>query len=135
MDAGYPFPREYGGAGLWGLVMLLVQLVAMWRVFTKSGEPGWASLIPLYNLYVLYRIGWGKGWAFLWLLVPVANLVAIVIQSYRLALAYGKGTGFALGLLFLPPIFYLILGYGRSSYIGPQGIPRAQYEAAQGLAR
>ena len=96
-------------------------IVANWKIFTKAGEAGWKSLIPFYNLYVLCKIVDGKGIKFLLLLIPIVDIVYLIILDIRMAKAFGKGTGFAVGLIFLPNIFTLILGFGDAQYVGPQG--------------
>ncbi len=102
------------------LVISIVCIVGMWKVFTKAGKPGWASLIPFYNLYTLFDIAWGNGILFLTMLVPCVDLIFLIICYYKLCKAFGKGTGFFIGMLFLSPIFICILGFGDAEYIGPQ---------------
>lgn len=111
-----------------GIALSILGIIAQWRIFTKAGEAGWKILIPIYNIYILFKIAWGSGWKFLWLLVPIANIVVAVMLSFKLARSFGKGTGFGLGLLFLMPIFILILAFGSARYIGPDGQPvQTQY--------
>jgi hypothetical protein len=105
--------------GLLGSVFGLVVLIALWKVFTKAGKPGWAVLIPIYNLYVLLEIVGRPGWWLLMFLIPVINVIFLVMLYFDLAKSFGKGSGFALGLIFLGPIFILILGFGSAQYIGP----------------
>lgn len=105
--------------GLIGLVIGLVALIAMWKVYTKAGKPGWAVLIPIYNLYVLLEIVGRPWWWLIMFLIPVVNVVLLFIISFDLAKSFGKGAGFALGLIFLNLIFMLILGFGDAKYIGP----------------
>ena len=88
-------------------------------MFSKAGEPGWTSLIPFLNAYKLFKIGWGSGWLFLLGFIPIANIVVSIMLGIKLARAFGKGTGFAVGLILLPSIFYMILGFGDSVYYGP----------------
>jgi len=110
----------FGGVGL--VVMLVVALVSiagMWKMFTKAGQPGWASLVPLYNAYVLLTIAGRPGWWLIMLLIPLVNVVAAIVLFVDIAKSYGKGTGFALGLILLSPIFMLILGFGDATYVGP----------------
>lgn len=102
------------------LVFYVVCVIGMWKMFEKAGKPGWASLIPFYNLYCVYEIGWGTGWLFLLSFVPCVNIVFEIMLSFKMAKAYGQGTAFGFGLLLLKPIFYMILGFGDSEYIGPQ---------------
>ena len=109
------------------LVMLVLVLAAQWKIFTKAGEAGWKCLIPIYNLVVLYKI---IGLSPLLLLVflasviPVVGSIAVLVlsiyQNIKLAQAFGKSTGFAVGLILLGPIFQLILAFGSAEYVGPQ---------------
>ena len=100
----------------------VVAIIAMWKIFVKAGEEGWAAIIPFYNLYVLYKIAWGNGWLFLLLLVPFAGFVVHIIMLVKLAKAFGKGGGFACGLIFLGPIFMCIMAFSDDiKYIGPDG--------------
>ena len=100
------------------LAFLVLGVVAMWKIFEKAGEPGWAAIIPFYNLYVLFKITWGNGWKFLFLLIPIANIVFAIITMVKLAKAFGKSGGFAVGLIFLSIIFYCILAFDQSQYLG-----------------
>ena len=102
------------------LVITVLTLVAMWKIFVKAGKPGWACLIPFYNVYCMYDIAWGNGWLFLLTFIPCVGFVFAIIMLFKLAKAFGQGTGFGFGLLFLNTIFVLILGFGKAEYIGPQ---------------
>lgn len=97
-----------------GVVLLALLMVAVWRVFAKAGQPGWASLVPVYNLLVLLRIAGRPGWWILLCFIPLINLVVGVIALVGVARRFGKGTGFGIGLVFLPLVFYPILGFGSS---------------------
>ncbi len=103
---------------LLSVAVAILGVVAMWKIFVKAGEPGWAAIIPLYNLYVLFKITWGSGWKFLLMLIPIANFVILIITMVKLAKAFGKGGGFAVGLIFLSVIFYCILAFGDAQYVG-----------------
>lgn len=105
-------------------VIYVLLIIAMWKIFTKAGKPGWASIIPIYNIVVMFQIIGLNPWLLLLYLIPVVNFVVAIVfsimQASRLSKAFGKGTGFALGLFFLNPIFLLMLGFGDSKYIGIQ---------------
>jgi hypothetical protein len=96
--------------------LILIVVASMWKVFTKAGEPGWAAIIPIYNLFVLLKIAGKPAWWFLLLLIPVVNFVILAIVCIALAKNFGKGAGFGLGLLFLSPIFYPMLAWGDARY-------------------
>ncbi len=108
------------GSTILSLVFYIISVVALWKMFEKAGEAGWKSIIPLYNLYVMFKIAWGKGWMFLLLLIPVVNIVIGIMFDIKLAKSYGGGIGMILLCIFLPTISYLILGFGSAEYIGPQ---------------
>jgi hypothetical protein len=98
------------------LAILIFGLIAMWKVFVKAGEPGWACLIPIYNLIVLLRIA-GKPWWWIFLfIIPIVNFVIFIIVSINVAKNFGYGVGFGLGLAFLSIIFYAILAFGDARY-------------------
>ena len=96
--------------------MIIVMIAAQWMVFTKAGQPGWACLIPILNFLVILKLVKRPMWWILLLLIPVVNFVTLVIVVLDLAKAFGKGVGFAIGLIILGPIFYLILGFGSATY-------------------
>lgn len=102
------------------LVLAILLIVARWKIYEKAGEEGWKSLIPFYNTYIMFKIAWRNGWLFLLELIPIANIVIAIICMVKLSKAFGQGGGFALGLIFLPNIFELILGFGHYNYVGPQ---------------
>jgi hypothetical protein len=112
--------RNGGGAGgLVGLAIGIIVIVAMWKIFVKAGQPGWASIIPIYNAYILCKIVGKPGWWVILLFIPVVNFIIGIILMVGLAKSFGKGTGFAIGLILLGFIFFPILGFGDETYRGP----------------
>ena len=109
-----------GGAGgaIFGLLIGLLVVAGMWKLFTKAGKPGWAAIIPIYNFIVLLQIAGKPLWWIVLFFIPVVNIVAAAMVMIGVAKAFGKGTGFALGLLFLSPIFIPILGFSDAQYVG-----------------
>ena len=101
------------------LALTVLLLVGFWKVFVKAGKPGWAAIVPFYNMYCLYEISFGNGWLFLLTFVPCVNIVMGIILYVKLAQAFGQSGGFAVGLIFLPFIFVPILGFGSAQYVGP----------------
>ena len=114
--------RYMFGALIPWLIFLVAVVVAMWKIFKKADRPGWAAIIPFYNTYTLYDIVWGNGIKFLLLLIPIYNIVLTIQTNLRLAKAFGKSTGFGVGLTFLAPIFFLILGFGKAEFVGLDGV-------------
>lgn len=104
-----------------GLICAVVAIAGMWKMFEKAGKPGWAALIPIYDCFILYEIICGRGTAFLRLLIPFYNIYWSIKSMIVLAKAYGKDTLFAIGLIFLAPVFYCIIGFDKNTvYVGPQ---------------
>ena len=124
------------------LTVYVLLIIAMWKIFTKAGEKGWKSLIPLYNGYIYYKIAGMKN--YFWIIICAALVYSIlqtvtqqnstlmgivgliygiftivigIIHSYKLSKAFDKGIGYTLGLIFLPNIFTLILGFGKAKYV------------------
>jgi hypothetical protein len=132
------------GFGIFLFVFLLVAcillIVTNWKIFSKAGKPGWASLIPFYNIYIMSDIAFGNlsyfiaimiSWVVSFLggfleisilssLAGLASFVLYIIYCVKISKAFGKSGGFAVGLVLLPLIFFPILGLGSAEYIGPQ---------------
>ena len=100
------------------LAILVFIIAGMWNVFTKAGQPGWAVLVPILNLYFLLKIAGRPGWWLILMFIPVVNFIIAIIVAMDLATSFGKGAGFGLGLVFLGFIFYPILGFGDATYVG-----------------
>ncbi|HYR27677.1 MAG TPA: DUF5684 domain-containing protein [Thermoanaerobaculia bacterium] len=98
------------------LAIILVVIASMWKVFEKAGEPGWAAIVPIYNLIVLLKIAGKPAWWVVLMFIPFVNFVVAIIAIMALAKNFGKGAGFGLGLLFLAPVFYPILAWGDARY-------------------
>lgn len=107
-----------------GIILMVLMIIANWKIYTKAGKPGWACIIPIYNIIVLLEIVGKPWWWLLLMLIPFVNLVLAIWMLNLLSKSFGHGTGFTLGLLFLSVIFYPILGFGSSKYIGPAGAPK-----------
>ena len=128
---------------IFAFVWWILQIIANWNIFTKAGEAWWKSLIPIYGDYVSYKIAWQT--SYFWLnfilgillsyvsnanlnesmflsliviLLKIALTVINIMYCVKLARAFGRGIGFAIGLILLQPIFLLILGFGSDQYYG-----------------
>ena len=112
------------------VAIVVISIVALWQVFAKAGEDGWKAIIPIWNTLVLLKIVGREWWWLLLLLIPIVNIVIWVIVMIDLAKSFGRGTGFAVGLIFLPFIFLLILGFGSDTYRGPAAGARGVATAA-----
>ncbi|HEU5424722.1 MAG TPA: DUF5684 domain-containing protein [Nitrolancea sp.] len=112
------------------LAIIVVEIAASWIMFQKAGQPGWASIIPIYNVVVMLRMIGRSGWWTLLAFVPIADILLLVWVASGLAKAFGKGTGFAVGLFFLNFIFIPILAFGDAQYLGPNGTGSARIAPA-----
>ncbi len=115
-----------GGDGAIATIVLLIQIAVivlmiagLWKVFTKAGHPGWAAIIPFYNIYILTQIVGRPWWWLILLVIPFINIIFSIILCNDLSKAFGRGLGTTLGLIFLGFIFIPILGFGSAQYQGP----------------
>jgi hypothetical protein len=100
------------------LAVIVVSLVGLWKTFEKAGKPGWAAIVPIYNMIVLLEIAGKPIWWILLLFIPCVNIVVLVLVCIDLAKNFGQGAGFGIGLWLLPFIFYPMLGFGSAKYQG-----------------
>lgn len=101
------------------LAVIVFFIVAGWKLFTKAGKPGWAVLIPFYNVIVMLEIVDCPRWWIFLLFIPIVNIVIGIIVLNDLSKSFGKGSGFTVGLIFLNIIFFPILAFGKSQYTKP----------------
>ena len=98
-------------------VMIVFSIFVMWKLFEKAGYKGWYSIIPIYNIYILTKIAFGKGIYMLLMLIPLVNICFIIALCYKLPKAFGKSNGFAICNLFLSFFTMQILAFDNSKYI------------------
>jgi hypothetical protein len=110
-----------GGVFFLYIALIIISVIAMWKVFTKAGHPGWASIVPIYNTCVMCDIGGKPMWWVLLMFIPFVNIVVSVLVTIGIAKNFGRGAGTVLGLIFLPFIFLLILGFGSAEYNRVEG--------------
>ncbi len=102
------------------LAVVVVFIVGLWKVFVKCGQPGWACLVPIYNIYILMKIAGRPGWWVLLCCIPLVNIVIALLVAIDIAKSFGQSPVFGVVLLFLlSGIGYLILGFGNYRYLGP----------------
>jgi hypothetical protein len=127
-----PMEMQHSGGGAGGIVIsiiylaiLVLMVASMWKVFAKAGKPGWAAIVPIYNIIVLLQIVNKPIWWIILYCIPIVNFIIMIIIFVALAKAFGKGVGFAIGLLLLSVIFFPILGFGSAAYVGTGAAPAA----------
>ena len=98
------------------LAIVVFMTAAMWKVFTKAGKPGWAIIVPIYNIIVMLEIAGKPLWWFLLMLIPLVNLVVVFMVMIGIAEKFGKSAGFGVGLTLLGFIFFPILAFGDAEY-------------------
>jgi hypothetical protein len=116
--------NDTGLAGsLFWLVLLaalaVLMIVSMWKIFQKADKPGWASIVPVYNSYVMLKIAGLPGWWLLLFFIPFLNIVFGIIALVYFLQSYGKGVGFIVATVFFPYITYPMLAFGKDKYQGP----------------
>lgn len=119
--------RDDDGGGAGGILVLLIWLAlivvviaGLWKTFEKAGHPGWAAIIPIYNVYILCLIAGKPGWWVILFFIPIVSIIMSLLVSLDVAKNFGKGAGYGIGLWLLPFVFYPILGFGDAQYIGSQ---------------
>jgi hypothetical protein len=100
------------------LAIIAFMIATMWMIYSKAGKPGWAAIIPIYNMIVLLEIVGKPWWWLLLMLIPVVNIVFAALVLHNLSLSFGKGSGFTVGLILLGIIFLPVLAFGDAKYIG-----------------
>ena len=98
------------------LAILITIIAGFWKVFTKAGKPGWAAIIPIYNIIVLLEVAGKPLWWVILFLIPVVNFVMLIIVCLAVAKNFGKSGAFGIGLALLGFIFFPILGFGNAQY-------------------
>ena len=101
------------------IAIIVAVIAGWWKIFTKAGEAGWKSIIPVYNFIVILKIVGREWWWVILMLIPIVNFIILIIVSLDLAKSFGRGTAFGIGLAFLSFIFAPILGFGSDTYKGP----------------
>jgi uncharacterized membrane protein YphA (DoxX/SURF4 family) len=98
------------------LAIFVLVIVAGWKIFTKAGRPGWASIVPIYNTWIMLEIAGKPGWWLILFFIPIVSIVIAFMMCIGLAERFGKGAGFGVGLALLPFIFMPILAFGDARY-------------------
>jgi hypothetical protein len=101
------------------LVVAVLVIVGMWKAFAKAGKPGWAAIIPIYNIIVMLEIVGRPIWWVILYFIPLVQIVIAIMVSLDVAKAYGKSVVFAIfGMILFSPIGWMMLGFGKAQYVG-----------------
>ena len=102
---------------LW-IIIAVVLIVANWKIFTKAGKPGWAIIIPIYNIIVMLQIVDKPLWWIIMLIIPIVNIVFMIMILYNLVLKFGQPGWHVVLALFFGIIYYPYLAFSKASYTG-----------------
>ena len=117
------------GVMIVNLAIMVFMLVSWWIVFKKAGQPGWAILIPIFNLLVMLRVA-GKPWWWIFFfvaaplaIIPILGLIYVIfllvmaiLMLHGVSKNFGKGGGFTVGLILLSFVFVPILAFSKAEY-------------------
>jgi len=122
MDYSYNYdfaPAMFAFLFFFSLVLAAFYLFCYWKLYAKAGKPGWAVLIPVYNVLVQLEII-GREWIWiLLLLIPIVNVVVGIVMMLDLAKVFGKDTTFGILLVIFPWVMIPVLALGDAKYLGP----------------
>lgn len=96
------------------LLLSILLIVSMWKIYKKAGKPGWAAIVPVYNIIVLLEIAELPLWYIALFLVPFANIYAMFKIYIELAHKFGKSTGFGVASVFFSAICFPILAFNKN---------------------
>ena len=103
------------------VAMILVMFAGLWKIFEKANKPGWASLIPFYNMVIWFEIIGKPLWQIILVFIPFANIYVAVTMCIGMCRSYGKsGIGNYLAAIFFCFIYIPYLGFTEDiKYVGP----------------
>ncbi|TDP75944.1 DUF5684 domain-containing protein [Bradymonas sediminis] len=104
---------------LFALLLVVVMIAGLWKIFEKAGHPGWAAIVPIYNVFIMLQIVGRPTWWLVLFFIPMINGLIGIVLNIELAKAFGKDLVYGLGMVFLPFIFAPMLGFGDAQYQGP----------------
>lgn len=95
---------------LFYFLLIGLMIAGMWKTFDKAGEPGWAAIVPIYNVVVMAKVAQKEA---IWVLIAIFfGIVGIPVLCIGIAERFGKSAIFGIGMAFLPFIFWPMLGFG-----------------------
>ncbi len=98
-------------------ILCVLMIASLWKIFKKTGKPGWASIVPIYNIYIMCEIAEKEWWYVLLSCVPFVNIYAMIVLYNGVAKKFGKGGGFVVGMILLPVVFFPMLAFGKDAAI------------------
>jgi len=104
-------------------ILAIIQIIALWKLFVKAGKPGWACIVPIYNIIIMLEIARKPSWWFFLLLIPFVNIYFAIVMLNSIVKNFGKDSSFTVGVILLPYIFIPILGFGSARYLIDPGAP------------
>jgi hypothetical protein len=106
------------------LVISIFYIFCLWKIYEKAGQPGWASIVPIYGTYIFTKIIGKPWWWVILIIIPYVNFIFAIWGANLLSKSFGKDTGFTVGLVFLSFVFLPILAFDKTiQYRGPAGVP------------
>jgi hypothetical protein len=103
------------------LAVGILMIASMWVLFTKANEPGWAAIVPIYNIIVLLKIAGKPVWWIVLFLIPFVSFIAAILIYISFAKSFGKSAGYGIGMILLPFVFFPMLAFSDAKYQGPAG--------------
>lgn len=100
------------------LIIFVIIVAGMWKIFEKAGKPGWAAIIPIYNVIVLLEVVGKPVWWIILMFIPFVNLIIIILVYHQLSLSFGQGIGMTILLILFPFVAFPVLGFGSAKYSG-----------------
>ena len=102
-----------------GIVAAIILVVSLFKMFIKAGEPGWAAIVPIYNIWVLCKIAFNNN--VLWFILALIGLtapVAVIVMYLGMGKSFGKGIGYGVFCFLLPIVALPMLAFGSAEYTG-----------------
>jgi hypothetical protein len=116
------------------VAILVLMIASGWKIYEKAGQPGWAAIVPIYNIVVLCKIIGKPTWWTVLVFIPIVNYVILIMMMHGLSKSFGKGAGYTVGLIFLGIIFYPMLAFGDAQYVGNDGADAGNGAASESIA-
>ena len=98
-----------------GFIVLMI--TSVWKVFTKANQPGWAAIVPIYNIIIMLEVAKKPTWWVAMYFIPIANFIFMIMTLNGISKNFGKDEGFTVGMVFLGIVFWPILAFGNAQYV------------------